>query len=253
MMVVKIGDLNQFIRKSKYNSLLIYLFLQPFINVKKRQMERRRWVLYLHEILNSITHGIGILLGIAALVLLVVYASIREPDAWKIVSFSIYGFSLILMFTSSTLYHSFQNKRIKEHLNILDHASIFILIAGTYTPFTLVSMRGPWGWSIFGVIWGLAIAGVVFKLFFYTHKMRFVGSMIYLAMGWIIIIAIRPLLQSVPAGGLYWLLAGGLAYSLGIVFYLQRKNRFNHVVWHLFVLAGAICHFFSIFLYVLPA
>ena len=141
-------------------------------------MERRRWVLYLDEILNSITHGIGFLLGIAALVLLVVFASIRQPDAWKIVSFSVYGFSLILMFTASTLYHGFRNKRIKEHLNVLDHSSIFILIAGTYTPFTLVSMRGPWGWTIFGIIWGLAIAGVIFKLFFYTHKMRFVGTMI---------------------------------------------------------------------------
>jgi hemolysin III len=217
-------------------------------------MERRRWVLYLHEILNSITHGIGVLLSIAALVLLVVFASIRQPDAWKIVSFSVYGFSLILMFTASTLYHSFRNKRVKEYLNIFDHASIFILIAGTYTPFTLVSMRGPWGWSIFGVIWGLAIAGLIFKLFFYTHRMRFISSLIYLAMGWIIIIAIRPLLQSVPTGGLIWLLIGGLCYSFGVIFYLRtKKNRYNHVIWHLFVLGGAISHFFSIFLYVLPA
>jgi hemolysin III len=219
----------------------------------KQAMERRRWVLYLHEILNSITHGVGVLLSIAALVLLVVFASIRQPDAWKIVSFSVYGFSLILMFTASTLYHSIQNKRLKNYLNIFDHCSIFILIAGTYTPFTLVSMRGGWGWSIFGIIWGLAIAGVVFKLFFYTHRMRFVGSMIYLAMGWLILIAIRPLLEYVPEGGLWLLLAGGLCYSLGIIFYLRQKNRFNHVIWHLFVLGGAICHFFSIFLYVLPA
>ncbi len=216
-------------------------------------MERRRWVLYLHETLNSITHGAGVLLAIAGLVLLVVFASIRTADAWKIVSFSIYGFSLILMFTASTLYHSFRNKRIKEYLNVLDHSSIFILIAGTYTPFTLVSMRGPWGWAIFGVIWGLAIAGVVFKLFFYTHRMRFVSSLIYLFMGWIILIAIRPLIQSVPLGGLLWLLAGGLAYSMGVIFYLKKQNRFNHVIWHFFVLAGAISHFFSIFFYVLPA
>lgn len=215
-------------------------------------MERRKWVLYLHEILNSITHGIGVLLSIAALVLLVVFASIRQPDAWRIVSFSIYGFSLILMFTASTLYHSIQNKRIKEYLNVFDHCSIFILIAGTYTPFALVLLRGPWGWSIFGIIWGLAVAGVVFKLFFYTHRMRFVGSMIYLAMGWLILIAIKPLVQNVPAGGLWLLLTGGLCYSLGIIFYLHRKNRFNHVIWHLFVLAGAISHFFSIFLFVLP-
>jgi hemolysin III len=217
-------------------------------------MKRRGWVLYLDEILNSITHGIGVLLSIAALVLLVVFAATTQgADVWKIVSFSIYGFSLILLFTASTLYHSFRNKRIKGFLNIFDHASIFILIAGTYTPFTLVSLRGPWGWSIFGVIWGLAIAGVVFKLFFYRDRFRLLSTLIYFFMGWIIIIAIRPLIEEVPTGGLYWLLAGCLSYSLGILFYLRRQNRFNHVIWHLFVLGGAISHFFSIFLYVLPA
>lgn len=217
-------------------------------------MERRRWVLYLHEILNSITHGIGVLLSIAGLVILVVFASATQyGDVWKIVSFSIYGFSLILLFTASTLYHSVLNKRIKAFLNIFDHAAVFILIAGTYTPFTLVSLRGPWGWSIFGVIWGLAIAGVVFKLFFYTDRLRLLSALIYFLMGWIVIVAIRPLIQEVPAGGLYWLLAGALFYSLGIIFYIRRQNRFNHVIWHLFVLAGAISHFFSIYLYVLPA
>ncbi len=216
-------------------------------------MERRRWVLYLHEILNSITHGIGVLLSIAGLVILVVFAATTTGDAWKIVSFSIYGASLITLFTASTLYHSFRNKRIKHFLNIFDHAAIYILIAGTYTPFTLVSLRGPWGWSIFGVIWGLAIAGVVFKLFFYTDRLRLLSAVIYVLMGWIILVAIRPLVQQVPLGGLLWLLAGGLFYSLGVVFYIRKQNRFNHVIWHLFVLAGAISHFFSIYLYVLPA
>lgn len=217
-------------------------------------MERRRWVLYLHEILNSITHGIGVLLSIAGLVLLLVFAATTGyGDAWKFVSFSVYGASLIVLFTASTLYHGIQNRRIKGFLNIFDHAAIFVLIAGTYTPFTLVNLRGPWGWSIFGVIWGLAIAGVVFKLFFYTDRLRLLSAVIYFLMGWIILIAIRPLIQEVPAGGLYWLLAGGLFYSLGIVFYLRKQNRFNHVIWHLFVLAGAISHFFSIFFYVLPA
>ncbi len=209
---------------------------------------------YLDEILNSITHGIGVLLSIAGLVLLLVFAATTGyGDAWKFVSFSIYGASLIVLFTASTLYHGIQNKRIKKFLNIFDHAAIFVLIAGTYTPFTLVSLRGPWGWSIFGVVWGLAIAGVVFKLFFYTDRLRMLSAVIYLMMGWIILVAIRPLIQEVPVGGLYWLLAGALFYSLGIVFYIRRKNRFNHVIWHLFVLAGAISHFFSIFFYVLPA
>ena len=215
-------------------------------------MERRRWVLYLDEILNSLTHGAGVLLSIAGLVLLVVFASIREPDAWKIVSFSVYGLSLIMMYTASTLYHAFRDKKKKHFLNLLDHASIYILIAGTYTPFTLVSMRGPWGWTIFGVIWGLAVAGVIFKLFFYKDKYRVLSAIIYVIMGWIIIIAIKPLIQNVPAPGLYWLLAGGLFYCAGVIFYIKRENRFNHVIWHLFVLAGSISHFFAIFYYVLP-
>lgn len=217
-------------------------------------MEKRRWVKYLDEILNSITHGAGILLSIAALVILVVFAATSPAgDAWKIVSFSVYGFSLILMFTASTLYHSFQNRRIKAFLNVFDHVSIYILIAGTYTPFTLVSLRGPWGWSIFGVIWALAIAGVVYKIFFYNVRYRKLSALIYFFMGWVIIIAIRPLLTEVPAGGLYWLAAGGLFYSTGIVFYLlSTRNPYYHVIWHLFVLGGAISHFFAIFLYVLP-
>lgn len=215
-------------------------------------MERRRWVIALHEILNSVTHGAGVLLSIAGLVLLVVFASIRDPDAWKIVSFSVYGVSLVTMFTASTLYHSFRDKKTRHFLNLFDHASIYVLIAGTYTPFTLVSMRGPWGWSIFGVIWGLAVAGVIFKLFFYKEKYRLVSAIIYVIMGWIIIVALGSLIRNVPTGGLYWLLAGGISYSAGVYFYIRKNNRFNHVIWHLFVLGGSISHFFSIFYYVLP-
>ncbi len=215
-------------------------------------MERRKWVLYLDEILNSLTHGAGILLSIAGLVLLLVFAGIKDADAWKIVSFSVYGASLIIMFTASTLYHSFRNKKIKHFFNLFDHASIYVLIAGTYTPFTLVSMRGPWGWTIFGVIWGLAIAGVIFKLFFYKDKYRFLSAIVYIIMGCIIIVAIGPMIRNVPAPGLYWLLAGGISYIAGVYFYLRRENRFNHVIWHLFVLGGAISHFISIFKYVLP-
>jgi hemolysin III len=214
-------------------------------------MERRRWVLYLHEIFNSITHGIGVLLSIAGLVLLLVFAAHRDGDAWQFVSFSIYGASLIMLYLSSTLYHAIQKKRIKRFFNVLDHSVIFILIAGTYTPFCLVSLRGPWGWTLFGIIWGLAIAGVVFKIFLYSDKLRLVGTLLYVAMGWIIIIALQPLIQNVPTGALYWLLAGGLSYSLGVIFYLWRRYRFNHVIWHLFVLGGSICHFFAIFLYLI--
>lgn len=214
-------------------------------------MERRRWVLYLHEIFNSITHGIGVLLSIAALVLLIVFAAINKGDAWQFVSFSIYGASLITLYMASTLYHAIQKKKTKKFFNIFDHASIFILIAGTYTPFCLVPLRGPWGWTLFGIIWGLAIAGVIFKLFFYTDKLRAISAIIYVGMGWIIIIALKPLIQNVPAGSLYWLLAGALSYCVGVLFYLRRQNRFNHVIWHFFVLGGSISHFFAIFLYLI--
>lgn len=207
---------------------------------------------YLHEVFNSITHGIGVLLSIAGLVLLLVFSVARNGDAWQIVSFSIYGASLIILYLSSTLFHAFQRPRIKRFFNLFDHSSIFVLIAGTYTPFCLVPLRGPWGWTLFGVIWGLAIAGVMFKIFYYSEKWRIFGTIIYLAMGWLILIALRPLIQNVPAGALFWLLAGGISYSTGVVFYLWRRVRFNHVIWHLFVLGGSICHFFAIFLYLIP-
>ncbi len=216
-------------------------------------MEKKKWSISLDELLNSITHGIGVLLSIAGLVLLVVFASIRPyGDVWKIVSFSIYGASLINLYVASTLYHSYQNPRVKNFLNLFDHAAIYVLIAGTYTPFMLVSIRGPWGWSIFGVIWGLALAGVIFKLFFYKDKYRKVSTILYFMMGWIILIAIRPLILGVPTPGLLWLLAGCLIYSMGIPFYIKREKPFNHVIWHLFVLGGSITHFFTIMFYVLP-
>lgn len=202
------------------------------------------------ELANSLTHGIGAVLSIAGLVVLVVLSSI-QGDAWRIVSFSIYGTCLILLYTASTLYHSFRSPRVKHVFRIMDHAAIYLLIAGTYTPFTLTLLRGGWGWSLFGLIWGLCLAGIVFKLFF-VNKFNVLSTIIYLLMGWLIVIAGKPLIENVPAGGLYWLLAGGAAYSLGTVFYLWERLPFHHAVWHLFVLGGSVCHFFAIFLYVLP-
>jgi hemolysin III len=206
--------------------------------------------LTLNEVINSITHGIGALASIFGLIYLVIMAGIYGTT-WHVVSFSIFGSSMILLYTCSMLYHSFTKPNIKAILQKLDHSAIYILIAGTYTPFALVTLRGPWGWSIFGIIWGLAIAGIIFQLLFYKEKLRFVSSIIYLAMGWIVIIAIKPLLNSLPTGGLLWLLGGGLFYSVGVVFYLWRKLPFNHGIWHLFVLGGTVCHFFSIYQYVL--
>ena len=211
--------------------------------------QRQRLLRFWEELVNSITHGIGAGLSVAALVLLIVYASIYG-NAWHIVSFTIFGVTLIILYTASTLYHSARKMRRKAKLNKFDHASIYILIAGTYTPYTLVTLRGGWGWTIFGIIWALAIAGVVFKVWFYSTKYRRVSAILYLLMGWIIVIALRPLINNLSTPGLIWLFIGGLSYSFGVIFYLWKKLPFAHSIFHLFVLGGSIAHFFSILLYV---
>jgi hemolysin III len=202
------------------------------------------------EIANSITHGIGAGLSIAALTILVVFSSIKG-DVWRVVSFSIYGACLSILYTASTLYHSFRSEKVKRFFQIIDHASIYLLIAGTYTPFTLVLLRGGWGWSLFGIIWGLALLGVVFKIFF-INRFEILSTLVYLSMGWLIVIAFKPAIEHIPVGGLYWLLGGGVSYSLGVIFFLWEKIKYHHAIWHLFVLGGSICHFFAILLYVLP-
>lgn len=203
------------------------------------------------ELANSITHGIGIALSLAALVILVAYAS-GQGNVWKVLSFSIYGVSLILLYTASTLYHSFNAVKIKHYLKIFDHSAIYLLIAGTYTPFMLVMLRESIGWLMFGVIWSLALIGIFFKLFF-VGRFQIFSTIIYLLMGWLVIIAFKPMIVHVPEGGLYWLLAGGISYSLGVVFYLWNRIPYHHAIWHLFVLGGSICHFFAVLLYVLPS
>ena len=200
---------------------------------------------------NSITHGIGVALSLAAFVILVVFAS-RQGDEWKIISFSIYCTSLVVLYTASTLYHSFSEPKIKHYLKIFDHSAIYLLIAGTYTPFMLVMLRDSIGWVLFLVIWSLALTGIFFKLFF-ANRFRIFSTILYLAMGWLIVVAFKPMLNNIPEGGLYWLLAGGISYSLGVVFYLWNSLLYNHAIWHLFVLGGSICHFFAVLLYVLPS
>mgnify|MGYP001443022724 CR=1 FL=1 len=171
-------------------------------------------------------------------------------EAISVVSCAIYGSALVTLYVASTLYHAVSRPELKRALKVVDHASIYLLIAGTYTPFMLVTLRGPWGWSIFGVIWGLALVGLVFKLAF-TGRYEFVSVAMYILMGWLIAIAIKPLLQVLPFAGFLWLLAGGLAYTVGVVFYvLDHKYQFAHFIWHLFVLAGSVCHFFAILFYV---
>lgn len=202
------------------------------------------------EIANSITHGIGTLLSIAGLVVLVYLAAI-QGDPWRIVSLSIFGSTLILLYLASTLYHSFRKQNIKHFFKTLDHSSIYLLIAGTYTPFMLVSLRGPWGWSIFGTIWGLAIAGIIFKIFFIGRfKKTSVG--IYILMGWLCLIALREMLIRIPTGGMILLGIGGLFYTIGVIFYMWHRLSYNHAIWHMFVLGGSISHFFAILFYVLP-
>ena len=202
------------------------------------------------ELANAITHGLGSLLSIAAVTLLAVYSALRG-DVWHVVSCSIYGATLVLLYSASTLYHSIRNERVKRSLKVVDHASIFLLIAGTYTPFLLVPLRGPWGWTLFGLVWSIALTGIVLKLF-WTGRFRLLSTLMYLAMGWLIVFAFKPLIHHLPLGGLVLLVAGGLLYSLGTVFYMRKKLPFGHAVWHGFVLAASICHFFSVFFFVIP-
>lgn len=202
------------------------------------------------EVANSITHGLGILYAIAGLGVLTAFASLFG-SVWHIVSCSIYGATQILMYTASTLYHSVPLPRAKAVLRLIDHSAIFLLIAGTYTPFALVNLRGPWGWSLLGVTWGLAALGIVLQSRLIRHN-RLLTTIPYVAMGWVAIIAIKPLMDSVAPGGLALLIAGGLAYTVGTVFYVWRRIPFHHAIWHAFVLAGSALHFFAILFYVIP-
>ena len=201
------------------------------------------------EKVNIITHAIGLLLSIAALVLLIIHAS-SNGSARHIVSFTIFGASMILLYSASTLYHYSQTPNIRRKLNILDHASIYVLIAGTYTPFTLVTLKGALGWTIFGITWGIALIGIFLKLF-YTGKYDKISTIAYVAMGWIIIFAVKPLIENLPLNGLYWLLAGGVFYTIGAILYSIKKIKFNHAIFHIFVLLGSFSHFMAIYFYVL--
>jgi len=203
------------------------------------------------EKLNVISHAIGIVLSIIALVLLVYYASI-SGTVWHVVSFSIYGSSLIILYSASTIYHSSKNPKWREQLNIIDHSAIYVLIAGTYTPFCLVTLNGTIGWVIFGISWGIAIVGIILKLFF-TGKYEKASTIAYVLMGWMIVFAIKPLLENLPLNGLIWLLMGGLSYTIGAVLYSFQNLKYNHIIFHIFVLLGSFCHFMAVFFYVLPS
>ena len=202
------------------------------------------------ELANSITHGIGAVLAIGALGILTAFASLFG-NTWHIVSCSIFGATLILLYTTSTLYHSIQIPQAKTVLRVLDHAAIFLLIAGTYTPFLLVNLRGPWGWSLLAVVWAIALLGVLFQVSL-LRRWPVASVGLYVGMGFLIIVAIKPLVAALTPDGLRLLIAGGLAYILGLIFYGWRRLPYHHAVWHLFVLAGSTFHFFSILFYVIP-
>lgn len=204
------------------------------------------------EIANSITHGIGFLLAIAALVVGVVFAA-RHSSAKVVTAVAIYGATLCILYLASTLYHAFPaGTRAKRIFHIFDHSSIYLLIAGTYTPILLGATRPAWGWSIFGVVWGLAFLGILMKAFF-TGRFRTFSTITYLAMGWLVVVAFKPVWDGIGPSGFLWLAAGGLCYSLGCVFYATRSFKFAHAIWHAWVLAGSICHFFAILFHVILA
>ncbi|MBT5330210.1 MAG: hemolysin III family protein [Porticoccaceae bacterium] len=201
------------------------------------------------EIANSVSHGVAALLSLVALPILVVGA-VQQGGALNIVSSSIFGVSLVLLYLASTLCHSLPQGKAKRVFEILDHCAIYLLIAGTYTPFLLVSLGGGWGWSLFGVIWGLALLGVLFKSIF-GIRYPMASNALYLLMGWLVLVAIKPMMAAVPSAGLAWLLAGGLAYTLGVVFFVMDSRwKFAHFIWHFFVVAGSACHFVAVFFYV---
>ena len=204
----------------------------------------------IEEIFNSIIHGTGILISLAGLVLLIVFSSLYGK-ASHIVSCTIFGITLVLLYTASTLYHSFRKPKIKHVFRIIDHSCIYALIAGTYTPFMLVTVRGVLGWTLFAIVWSLTILGILFKVFF-IHRFKILSTLAYILMGWLVVFAIKPIFQTLPGGAIVWLVSGGLAYTGGTIFYAWNRLPFNHAIWHSFVLAGSVCHFFAVLFYVIP-
>ena len=203
------------------------------------------------ELANGITHGIGLALSVVGLAALVVL-SIMRGNAWHIAGCTTFGVTLVLLYAASTLYHSFHTPRLKRILKIFDHTAIYLLIAGTYTPFTLVNLRGFWGWVLFAVVWSLCLFGIVWKAF-HAERFPIVSTLLYIAMGWLVLIAVKPLLLAVPLSGIVWLLAGGSFYTVGVLFYALKRVPYNHAIWHVFVMAGSICHYFAVMFYVLPS
>lgn len=196
------------------------------------------------EIASALTHGLGAVAALAGGAVLITLAAIHG-DAWQLGASIVFGITLLLLYTASTLYHAIQHPVAKGRLKVFDHCAIYLLIAGSYTPFTLIGLRGAWGYSLFAAIWTIAIAGVIFKLF-YTGRFKLLSTIIYIVMGWLVVVAIKPLLTSLDAWTLGWLLAGGVFYTLGTYFYHRESIRYSHAIWHLFVIAGSVCHYIAV-------
>jgi len=206
--------------------------------------------LHIEEWINSLTHGVGAVLSLIGMVALLVLAA-ELGDPWRLVSFSVYGLSMVALYLASSLYHGTKDEKRREKLKLLDHCAIYLLIAGSYTPFLLVSIRGPLGWLLFACVWGLAAFGITMKIM-YPHRFRFLRVATYIVMGWLALFAGTELTESIAEEGFQLLLAGGVVYTLGVVFYVFHQIPFNHAIWHLFVLAGSACHYFTIYYYVSP-
>lgn len=203
------------------------------------------------ELLHSISHGVGAALALAGMVVLIVLASLAaQIDPWKIVGVSLYGTTLVLLYTASTLYHGVRRPRLKRALQVVDHCAIYALIAGTYTPFLLVNLRGPLGWTLFAVIWGLAIGGIALKLI-WPQRFGVLRVAVYLVMGWLIVVAADAMNAHLSDTSIAWLVAGGITYTLGVIFYAVRAIPFHHAIWHLFVLGGSVCHYVAVYTAVL--
>ncbi len=202
------------------------------------------------EVAHTLTHGVGLVLSIAGLVILVAAAHLRG-DVWHVIGCSVFGVTLVMLYAASTFYHGVRSQPVKRVLQRLDHAAIFLLIAGTYTPFTLVSLRGDWGWALLALVWGLALLGIILEAV-PSRPVRGLSLTLYLGMGWLAVIAVGPLLRSLDWDGVVLLIVGGLIYTLGVLFYAWSRLPYNHAVWHLFVLAGSACHFSCVFGYVIP-
>jgi len=196
---------------------------------------------------NYLTHSIGLFLSFLGMIFLI-YHPLIESDHWRLFNFIIYGGSLILLYAASTCYHALRNPKLKKLFRTVDHCAIYLLIAGSYTPFTLLVLGGVWGWTMFSVVWGLAVLGIFLKIFF-THRFKILSTCLYLFMGWLVVIAAEPLLDRLHVNGLFWLLAGGVSYTMGVIFYVLDKRPFFHAIWHLFVMGGSTCHYLAILFY----